>query len=55
MDTLIKAKTSEASHYEKKPIQIYWKFYLRKLKKILDKKLPPKNHISAHNIDVGIR
>ena len=40
-------------HYENKPIQIYRKFHLPKLKKILIKKNSDVFHISAQNIDCG--
>ena len=40
------------SHYENKPIQIYWKFYNKKKWKFSDKNLDIF-HISAQNIDCG--
>ena len=39
-------------HYENMPILIYWKFYLKKLKKI-QMKNSDIFHISAQNIDCG--
>ena len=39
-------------HYEKMPIQIYWKFYHRRNWKFLDKN-SDIFHISAQNIDCG--
>ena len=41
------------NHYENMPIQIYWKFYHQKRKKIQIKKKSDIFHISAQNIDCG--
>ena len=39
-------------HYENKPIQIYWKFYLQKTENF-QIKISDICHISAQNIDCG--
>ena len=40
------------THYENTPIQIYWKLYYQKIKKIQIKK-SDIFHVSAQNIDCG--